>query len=271
MASSAGIAGDEDEMTDGSFGPTEAKVLAGGFAVAAVVTAVPFTRFIFAALVTLFHELGHAVAGWLLGYPSIPAFDFVYGGGMTHHGEFRLPVAIAVGAGFAWVGWLFRENRKSLALVAVVAGVWLLFVTREWRREIVFASAGHAAEVILAAILFYRALAGVGWRIPEIERPLAAFAAFFVQIHSMTFAWRLTHDPAYLDWYRGGKGGALMNDLEVVALDLQIWLGIELGIEGAARVLLVFSVLPILVALVWFFERARWYRLLRTFRTADSA
>ena len=54
-----------------------------------------------------------------------------------------------------------------------------------------------------------------------------------------------------------------------VALDLQIWLGFEPGIEGIARALLVFSVLPTVIALVWYFERARWHRVLRSLRYAD--
>ncbi|HET8796846.1 MAG TPA: hypothetical protein VFO89_04130, partial [Thermoanaerobaculia bacterium] len=208
----------------------------------------PFTRFVFSALVTLFHELGHAVAGWMLGHPSLPAFDLVYGGGFTHQGAFRLPVAILVAGLFAYVAYLNRENRKWLAIVIVVAIVWLVFVTREWRRELLIAAAGHLAELILAAVLLYKALTGRGWRNPSMERPLGAFAALFVQIHSMHFAWKLVNDPAFNAWYREGKGGALMNDLEVVALDLQIWLGLTPQIEGVAKALLVFSIVPAIAA-----------------------
>lgn len=260
---------EEERIADGRIGATEWKVLGFGLAAAIVVYAIPFTRFVFSALVTLFHELGHAVAGWLFGYPSIPAFDFVYGGGLTHHGEFHRSIAVAVALGFAYLLWLFRENRKTLAIIGALFLVWLYLVTREWRREIAFASAGHLSEFILAGILFYKALAGVGWRSPEFERPLGAFVAFFVQIHSTLFAWRLTHDAAFLDWYRQGKGGALMNDLEVVALDLHIWLDWRPGIEGLAKALLLFSVLPTVIALVWYFERARWHRVLRALKTVD--
>ena len=260
---------EEERVADGRVGPAELKVLGFGLVAAIVAYAIPFTRFVFSAIVTLFHEFGHAVAGWLLGYPSIPAFDLVYGGGLTHHGGFHVSIAVAVACGFAYLGWLFRENRKALGIVAALFLVWLLFVTREWRRELAFASAGHLSEFILAGILFYKALAGVGWKAPEVERPLGAFVAFFVQIHSTLFALRLLRDAAFMDWYRRGKGGALMNDLESVALDLQIWLGFEPGIEGIARALLIFSVLPTVFALVWYFERARWHRVLRALRYAD--
>lgn len=258
---------EEERIVDGRIGRGEVKVLGFGLVAAILAYAFPLTRFILSTLVTLFHELGHAVAGWLMGYPSLPAFDLVYGGGLTHHGEFHLSIAIAIALGFAYLGWLVRENKASLTIVIALFLVWLLFVSKEWHRELAFAAAGHLSEFILAGILFYKALAGVGWRSPEFERPLGAFVAFFVQIHSMLFAWRLLHDPAFLDWYREGKGGALMNDLEVVALDLQIWLGISPGIEGVTRWLLVFSFVPITVALLWYFERTRWHRLLRALRT----
>jgi len=261
---------EEERIGDGRIGKSELKILGFGLAAAIVVYALPFTRYVFSAIVTLFHELGHAIAGWLLGYASIPAFDFVYGGGMTHHGPFRLSIAVAVACGFASLGWLFRENKKSLAIVAALSAFWLCFVTAELRREIAFASAGHLVEFILAGIFFYKALAGVGWRAPALERPIGAFVAFFVQIHSTHFAWRLIHDPGYLAWYRRGKGGALMNDLEVVALDLQIWLGWAPQVEGVAKMLLVFSVLPTVIALMWYFERARWHRVLRALRTVDA-
>lgn len=220
-----------------------------GFIAALIVYVVPFTRFVLSALVTLFHEFGHAVMGWILGYPSLPAFDLVYGGGFTHQGQFRLPIAIAVACLIAYIAYLNRENKRALVIVAIVAAVWLVFVTREWRRELAIASAGHLAEFVLAGVMLYKSITGEGWRNPDVERPLAAFVAFFVQIHSMHFAWKLVNDSGFLEWYREGKGGALMNDLEVVALDLQIWLGWQPQIEGVAKALLFFSLVPFAIVI----------------------
>lgn len=248
---------------DGRMGPAEWKILGFGLVAAIVAYALPFVRFVLSALVTLFHELGHAVAGWLLGYASLPAFDLVYGGGFTHRGIFRVSIAVAVALGFAYLTWLFRRNPKIAVLIGLVALGWLFVVTAEWRRELVIGIAGHLAELILAGVLFYQALSGEGWKNPVVERPLGAFIAFFVQIHSMLFAWRLLHDVDFLAWYREGKGGALMNDLESVALDLHIHTPLNPGIDGVTRWLLVFSFVPILFALLWFFQRARWYRVLR--------
>lgn len=260
---------ESDAVEDGRISAKELKILGFGLAAAIVAYAIPFTRFVLSAIVTLFHELGHTVMGWLLGHASLPAFDLVYGGGLTHYGPFRPSIAIAVGAGFVWLGWLFRENPKSVAVIAAIFLVWLFIVTKEWRREVACAAAGHAAELILAGIFFYKSLAGVGWRNPELERPLGAFVAFFVQIHSMLFAWGLISDADALSRYREGKGGALMNDLEVIALDLQIWLGATAQIETVARWLLLFSAAPIGLALLWYLQRARCHRMLRVLTTAD--
>jgi len=258
---------DDDEVANGTLGRSELKILGIGLVAAIVIYAIPLTRFVLSAIVTLFHEFGHAVMGWLLGLPAVPAFDLVYGGGITSHGQFQIVIALLIAGGFAYLMWLFRGNRTTVALIAVVFLIWLFFVSADWRREFAFAAAGHLSEFILAGILFYQALAGVGWRNPEVERPLGAFVAFFVQINSMHFAWRLIHDPEFLEWYKEGKGGMLMNDLEAIALDLHIHTPFNPGIEGVARLLLLFAFVPIGVALIWYFQRARWHRVLRALRT----
>lgn len=259
----------EDEVLDGRLGASELKILGAGLVMAMIAYAIPLTRMLFSAIVTLFHEFGHAVAGWLMGYPSIPAFDFVYGGGITPHGRFQITIALLIAGGFAYLMYLFRENRRTLALIGGVFLVWLFFIASEWRRELLFGAAGHLSECILAGILFYQALSGVGWRIPELERPLGAFVAFFVQINMFFFCRKLMTDPDFLAWYREGKGGMLMNDLEGIALDLHIHTPFNPGIQGVARLLLLFSFAPILVALIWYFQRARWHRVMRALRTAD--
>jgi hypothetical protein len=111
---------DEERVADGRIGRAELRILGIGLAIAIVAYAIPLTRFVFSAIVTLFHEIGHAIAGWLLGHPSIPAFDFVYGGGFTHQGQFRLLLAVLIAGVFAYGMWLFRENPKTVALIAVV-------------------------------------------------------------------------------------------------------------------------------------------------------
>jgi hypothetical protein len=246
------------------------KLLAFGLIGAAIAHAVPFLRFILSPLVTLLHEFGHAVVAWLLGCPAIPAFDFVYGGGVTYHRAFQLPLAIIIGVAWTWLGWTFRRNPRTLVVLGLCTAVWLVAVSSDWRREVAISSMGHGGELILAAVLLYMALSGVGWRIPELERPLGAFAAFFVQFQTMQFAWNLRNDDSYLAWYRDGKGGAMMNDLEVVALDLKIWMGLSLDIRQVAGGLLVFSVITLAVSVLLFVFRAQVNAFARSLLLLDS-
>lgn len=234
----------------------EVKMFAIAIAAALVAHAIPFVHFVLCVLVTLFHESGHAAASWLLGHPAIPAFDFTYGGGFTHEDDFKLPLALMVGAGWIALGWKLRGNTRAVAAVAAAGVLWLVIVSSEWRREVVIASMGHGGELILAAVFVYRALANVGWRSPELERPLGAFLGLFVQLQTMRFAWRLAHDASFLAWYREGKGGALMNDLETVALDIHIHTGVNTSIEGVASLLCALSIVPIVAAVAtWVYRR----------------
>jgi hypothetical protein len=246
------------------------KLLGIGLIAAVIAHVLPFIRFVLSPLVTLLHEFGHAVAAWLLGCPAIPAFDFVYGGGVTHHKYFQLPLGILIGAGWAWLGWTFRRNPRTLTLIGICAGLWLIAVSSEWRREVVISSMGHGGELILAGVLLYMALSGVGWRIPEIERPLGAFAAFFVQIQTMQFAWKLRNDPGFLAWYREGKGGAMMNDLEVIALDIKIWTGASLDIPDVAGWLLALGPVTMGTAVLLFVYRERVNAFARSLLLLDS-
>ena len=228
----------------------EWKILAIGFIGALIAPLFWLTRAPLDILRVLFHEIGHAVVAWLLGHPAIPAFDFMFGGGLTHWGEFHLPIALAVAAAFAYLAWRVRANMAALMVIVVLFVLWLIVVSSEWRRETVIASAGVVFEMLLAATFMYMVLADVGWHIPQIERPLGALIAFYVQFHCWTFALRLQRDPEFLANYQLGKGGgALLADLDIVALNLRIH-GINASIPGIAKVLFLFSFVPMSVA-VW--------------------
>jgi hypothetical protein len=250
-----------ETVEDGRLGRQVAVLLASALAAALLVYFFPLTRFVLSTIVTLFHELGHTVASWLLGHPAIPAFDFVYGGGFTHEHAFQLPIALTIAGAMIWLGRIFRRNPRTLVFIAGIFGIWLLAVTADWRRELVIASAGHLGEIVLTGTFFYMTLANVGWRNPEVERSLGAFVAFFVQLNVINFAWRLGHDPSFLDWYLAGKGGALMNDLEVIALDLHIWIGISPSVEDLAGWLLLLALAPLPLAYLAYRFRRRVYRL----------
>jgi hypothetical protein len=242
-------------------------LLGGGLVAALLAYAFPLTRFLLSVFVTLLHEFGHALVAWGLGCPAVPAFDFMYGGGVTYHHAFNVPVAVFVGLGLVATGWWLRRRPRAVVALGVVGVLWLAIVVSEWRRGLAISSAGHVAEMIFAGIFLWMALSGRGWRRPEVERPLGAFLSLFVALHTLAFASRLRDDAAFLADYMGGKGGAMMNDLEHVALDLRIWLGMETTVPELAGWMLVLVPVPIIGAfalhvlrrsawdgVVWLFE-----------------
>lgn len=247
------------------------KLLLGGLVAAVIAHSIPFVRFILSPLVTLFHECGHAATAWLLGCPAIPAFDFAYGGGITQHHDCQLPLALLIGAGWGRLGWTFRRNPKTLAVIGLCAGAWLVAVSSEWRRELVISSMGHLGELILAGVLLSMALAGVGWRFPEFERPLGAFAAFFVQMETLRFAWRLRHDAAFLAEYGEGKGGAMMNDLEAIALDVKIWTGVSTDVRQVAGWLVFLALVAPVAAILLHVYRRRVHDFVRSLIALDPS
>ncbi len=259
-------ADDDDGPADGRFGSVEIGILAFGLVGAVLFSTLPFLTMLIQPIQTLFHEFGHAVTGWLLGRPSIPAFDFTYGGGFTHYGKFQPLLALAIAAALLWLGWLLRGNRLSVGVLCAIAAVWLVAVSSEWRRETVLASAGVVFELIMAAIFLYMAIAGIGFRNAALERPLAAFVAFVVQMSTMRFLWQLRSSDEFLAGYKEGKGGALMNDLEVVALNLHIHTPFNPGIQGLAGLLLLLSPVPMAIAVLWFLNRRRVHGLLTRLR-----
>lgn len=224
------------------------KILVFGFIGALLAHAFWPTAAALGALQTLFHESGHAVVAWLLGHPSIPAFDFVFGGGVTSYGDFHLSIALLIAVAFGYLAWRLRTRQALVAVTAAVFLAWLIIVTSQWRRETVMASAGVIFELLLGAAFLYMTIANVGWRIPEIERPLGALVAFFALFKSWIFTMGLINNREVLDAYMRGKGGAMMNDLEVVALNLKIYLGMNATVQGLAKLLLVFSIVPYALA-----------------------
>ncbi|MBW3564785.1 MAG: hypothetical protein KY459_08670 [Acidobacteria bacterium] len=229
--------------------PPPYRMLAVAALVAIIFNYLPVVSWAMSALVTLFHEFGHGVVAWILGIPAIPAFDFAYGGGITHMVGFQPVLALIVFGLAAWgIRTLWVRAHRNVAIgLSIVLAFWLIAVTSEWRRETVIGAAGVGGEITFAAIFLFMGVTGAGLRHPELERPLAAFCAFYAAYQTLRFGWGLANDRDFLEIYRRGKGGAMMNDLEVIALNLHIHTPFNPGIETLAK-LLIFAV-PIVMGL----------------------
>lgn len=189
--------------------------LALGLVITAVVLAVPFLSFIFHYIIILVHELGHAIFGWILGYPSIPAFDFTYGGGITMHQHQKPVILVAVFGLIIYLFYIFRKNKLSLAILGVTTITYLLLLVTSLH-ELLILFMGHGTELFFAGLFLYRALSGRAIIVPA-ERPLYAFLAFFIFIKDFKFAYNLINSSAHREMYRAAKGGGDWMDFSRIA------------------------------------------------------
>jgi hypothetical protein len=178
---------------------------AAGLALAALVFLVPFLTYVFSYMITLVHEMGHAFFGWLYGYPSIPAFDFRYGGGVTSHQERVTILALGVQGVLVLAIYVFRHNpvSRALALSICAAYAWTAWTSLH---HMVTTAMGHGAELVFAAIFFHRALSGRACQ-TSAERPLYAFLGFFITFYDVRFAHRLLTSSFHRKLYGQAKGG----------------------------------------------------------------
>ena len=194
-----------------------------GGGLAALCLAVPKLRFALSYLTVLIHELGHAIVGWLFGYPSIPAFDFAYGGGITTaQGRSRLLLGVAY-ALFAGLIVLYRRNRLTLLVLLAGLGAFALLAHTGYHRALILFM-GHGTELVIAGIFLYRALSGATVA-HAAERPLYAACGLFIVLSDIAFAHQLWANPGARALYGEAKGGGHWMDFSQIA-EGYLWVGL---------------------------------------------
>ena len=191
------------------------KSLGIGFVLFIVVILVPFLSFIFHYLITLVHELGHTIFGLIFGYFSVPAFDFVYGGGITIHTDQSLGSLVFVYLFFGWLLYFYRRNKLSLSLILIIFALYSLAAFTS-AHQVVILFMGHGTELVFAGIFLYRALSGSSV-VVSAERPLYAFLAFFIFYKDFRFAYDLMYSPVFRAEYAAAKGGGHWMDFSRIA------------------------------------------------------
>lgn len=204
------------------------RALGIGLLLAAVLLALPFTRFVLRYLGILVHELGHTAASWLFGYPALPAFDFTYGGGVTVSGERTWALLLAVVGFLAWLIWRAGPRRGAQAGLAAVLALYLLAAFTPLH-EVLILAMGHGGELLFAGLAFHRAATGRGCVRPREERPLYAMVAWFLTLDGLGFAWGLLTDPGRQQLYADAKGGGHWMDFSRLAHD---YLGSSLALPA---------------------------------------
>jgi hypothetical protein len=235
---------DEPARPDGAPGTGRAGWLAfgGGLLAAAIALQLWPARAALAAFATLVHEMGHATLGWLYGYPSLPAFDFRYGGGVTLHRERSwLVLGAIVAASLGALRALHAHPRlrgACAALLALHVGVALTPA-----HDAVILAMGHGAELAFATLALHRALSGRACQL-EAERPLYGLVGWFLVLQGLQFAWQLRTSAAQRALYAEAKGGGHWMDFSRLATEY-----LQLPLESVATGFLLCCLAPPLLAL----------------------
>jgi hypothetical protein len=203
--------------------PSARRSLALGGVMALVFSFVPFLSFIFHYLVTLVHEFGHFATNWIFGYPSVPAFDFRHGGGVTMHHDRNAFVLFGIYLLMAVIIYQCRERKPLLIALCGLAGAHLL-ASLTPLHELLQVFMGHGAELIFAGFFLYRALSGEKLKVAA-ERPLYAFCGFFIILSDIQFAYGLVSSHEKRVEYELAKGGGAWMDFSRIA---ENYLGVAL-------------------------------------------
>ncbi|MBM4383239.1 MAG: hypothetical protein FJ091_07690 [Deltaproteobacteria bacterium] len=194
------------------------------------------------AMTTLVHEMGHAAFGWLFGYPSIPAFDFSYGGGVTLQQDRIALLGVGVAAALAYAAYAMRERAPLRnALLAALALYVPLALTRG--HEAAILAMGHGGELCFATLALHRALSGRGCKL-EAERPLYGLIGWFIVLSDVRFAWQLRTSAIHRELYEEAKGGGHWMDFSRLANEF-----FHVPLDTIVAVFLALLVVPPLAAL----------------------
>jgi hypothetical protein len=197
---------------------------------------------------TLVHEMGHAIFGWVFGYPSLPAFDFLWGGGMTLHFDRNTGMLILVYVGLATLIYMYRKNTSTVIFLVVVTLFHAIFSYTDINSVIILFM-GHGTELIIGGLFIYRSLSGRSIIHPW-ERPLYAVIGFFVVFYDIAFGFNLLRDAGFREEYLEGKGGVCDNDFIRIARD-----HLHVKMNSVVYFFLFFSVItPILSFLAFRYE-----------------
>lgn len=188
-------------------------ILSIGFLLALCIYHILWLQAVIYPLITITHELGHALVGWLVGYPALPLFDFEQHEGMTRYGNQNLAVLLSIYLGLAILLFRYRHNSLTLSIsLGVILTYSIIIFTRLSNVLIVFM--GHGAELVLASILLYLAVAN---RILPL-RLLCATLGYFIVLYDLSFAYKLKYDLSYQLIYAYHSSGNRLGDFSRLAL-----------------------------------------------------
>lgn len=195
---------------------------------------------------TFFHEIGHTLAAWFYGYPTLPMFDFKHGGGLSiHFSNQEIMILLAVWAAIAYGFWHFREQKIILVMLALALALNLSLAFNPHNQTLI-SFMGPAAECLIAGFFLFRALLNLAPR-GILERFLNALFGCGLMIQVLLNGWGLLRNEAFRGIYYRQKGAHGFGDFDRIADNL---IGISFNTVIWAWLLL--AVICIIIPLVFY-------------------
>ena len=226
-------------------------ILAATFFVAAGLMQFGLVKHIVGYLNILIHEFGHFLSRMLFGYPSIPAFDFREGGGVTSYTTRSLWIMLLPLGGLIYVLYLIRGHVASVIIIVTTIVLFLLLAFTNGH-DYLCIWAGHGMEVLIGGLFLYRAMSGSAV-INPMERPVYAFCGWAMLMHTATFFFKLLTDDVEMIQYRMGKS-YVENDLVKIE---SMCRGLSVKLQCILFVLLCLIIPLLAFAVNLFFKRIR--------------
>ncbi len=234
---------------------TALKMLAIGMVAALGVMSLPFMRAVLSAFSTLFHEFGHTLFAWFFGYPSLPAFDLQYGGGVAIHFERSLPLVLLVYGGFSWLLWRYRKQGATVLLLACLILPLYSILAFTQANRVITIFMGHGTELLFSGLFLFRAMSGHA-TFHSFERVLYGFVGFFLLFQVIGFAYEYLNDPVYNAMYHEGKRGTANDFIRVASMT-------GVATDNVFHFLFVCAITTPLISWLIFRYEPLWYPLLR--------
>ncbi len=223
--------------------PIPAFALLAGAALAPVLTFTPVLRYAGWFLGSLFHETGHAAAGWALGCAAYPAIR-LDGHAAAVHAEWSAGIALLVTAALAALAWRQRGHRVrcGMLVAAALAQVLLAFTSA---REAVFLAAGHLGEIAFAVFFLARGIAG-GFTESLAERVAHAALSAYLLGRNLWLSGGLLWSEDVRVWYEDSGSFGLVNDYARLAGEC---FGVPLATVAAGSFVVAVAAVPAAVLL----------------------
>jgi len=186
-----------------------------------------FFSFLYYGLVYMgvfFHEIGHTIFMWFYGIPTLPIFDFKYGGGYSVSVAARSwPAQIVVWVALAYGLYSIRDRLHPIALYPLIGfcGLFGLIGLSDFYEDIILFM-GHGAQAVLGGFMLARGFYAVFLVRPS-ERWLNVFVGAFFIFDQIKMCHSLLYDADYKMQYDYQKGGHGMGDLSRIAGNHDGW------------------------------------------------